>query len=81
MQVKVRLFASLRDAAGLSESRLELAQGATAEAAWQALVAGHPALAPRRASLGVAVNRTYAGFETVLQDDDEVAFIPPVSGG
>ncbi len=81
MQVRVRLFASLRDAAGSPEARLELAEAATAEVAWQALVLSHPALAARRASLAVAVNRAYAGFETVLQDDDEVAFIPPVSGG
>jgi molybdopterin converting factor subunit 1 len=81
VQIRVRLFASLRDAAGRPEALLELPAGATAEAAWLALVAGHPALAPRRASLAVAVNRAYAGFETVLQDDDEVAFIPPVSGG
>jgi molybdopterin converting factor small subunit len=39
-----------------------------------------PALAPRRASLAVAVNRAYEGFAAVLQDGDEVAFIPPVSG-
>lgn len=81
MQVRVRLFASLRDVAGRGEARLELPAGATAEAAWLALVTGHPALAPRRASLAVAVNRAYAGFDTVLQDADELAFIPPVSGG
>jgi molybdopterin converting factor subunit 1 len=81
MQVSVRLFASLREAAGRPEARLELPEGATAEAAWQALVAGTPALAPRRASLAVAVNRVYAGFETVLRNGDEVVFIPPVSGG
>ena len=77
----MRLFASLRDAAGRSEARLELPEGATAQAAWLALVAGQPAFAARRASLAVAVNRAYAGFETVLQEGDEVAFIPPVSGG
>ena len=81
MQIRVRLFASLRDAAGRPEARLELPAGATAEAAWQALVAGDPALAARRASLAVSVNRAYASFETVLQDADEVGFIPPVSGG
>lgn len=82
MHVRVRLFASLREAAaGGPEARLELPGGATAEAAWQALVVEHPALAPRRASLAVSVNRAYASFETVLQDADEVAFIPPVSGG
>jgi molybdopterin converting factor subunit 1 len=81
MQIRVRLFAALRDAAGRPEARLELPGGATAEAAWQALVEDHPALAPKRASLAVSVNRVYASFETVLQDADEVAFIPPVSGG
>ena len=81
MQVKVRLFASLRERADRSELHLELPEGATAEAAWQALVAATPELAQRRTGLGVAVNRAYTGFETVLQERDEVAFIPPVSGG
>lgn len=81
MRVRIRLFASLRDAAGREETHLELRDGATAEDAWQALARETPALAARRPSLAVAVNREYAGFETVLKDDDEVAFIPPVSGG
>jgi len=81
VQVKVRLFASLREAAARSESRLELREGATAEDAWQALVRELPSLATRRPSLAVAVNRSYAGFETVLRDADEIVFIPPVSGG
>jgi molybdopterin converting factor subunit 1 len=81
MHVKLRLFASLREAASRSESRVQLREGATAEDAWQALVGEWPILAPRRASLAVAVNRSYTSFETVLQDDDEVVFIPPVSGG
>lgn len=81
MRVRVRLFASLREATGRSEARLELTEGATAEAAWLALVADAPALAPRRRSLGVAINRVYSSFETVLRDADEVVFIPPVSGG
>jgi molybdopterin converting factor subunit 1 len=77
----VRLFGSLRERAGRAEERLELPAGATAEAAWQALVSAFPELAPRRASLAVAVNREYAGFEITLKDGDEVVFIPPVSGG
>jgi molybdopterin converting factor subunit 1 len=81
MRVRVRLFASLREAAARSESQLELPEGATAETAWQSLVAELPGLAARRPSLAVAVNRAYAGFDTVLRGDDEVAFIPPVSGG
>jgi len=81
VRVKVRLFGSLRERTGRAEEKLELPVGATADAAWQALVSAFPELAPRRASLAVAVNRVYAGFETPLQDGDEVVFIPPVSGG
>jgi molybdopterin converting factor subunit 1 len=81
VRVTVRLFASLREAAARSERSLHLREGATCEDAWQALAADLPALAPRRPSLAVAVNRSYASFETVLEDADEVVFIPPVSGG
>lgn len=81
MRVRVRLFAMLRDAAGRSEADLRLAPGATAEDAWLRLVTDHPALIPKRASLAAAVNRRYAPFDTLLADGDEVAFIPPVSGG
>jgi molybdopterin converting factor subunit 1 len=81
MRVRVRLFALLREAAGLSEAELQLEPGATAEDAWLRLAADHPALAPRRASLAAAVNRRYAAFSTRLADGDEVGFIPPVSGG
>lgn len=79
--MRVRLYGSLREAARRSECDLELAEGASAEQAWQRLVGLLPALAPRRPSLAVAVNRAYASFETVLRDEDEVVFIPPVSGG
>jgi molybdopterin converting factor subunit 1 len=81
MRVRVRLFASLRETAGVSEVRLELPAGSTAEQAWERLAAGFPALAARRASLAVSVNRRYASFDTPLADGDEVVFIPPVSGG
>ena len=81
MQVRVRLFGSLRERAGRAELDLELPTDATAEEAWRALVASAPGLASRRASLAVAVNRAYASFETSLNPGDEVVFIPPVSGG
>jgi molybdopterin converting factor subunit 1 len=81
VRVKVRLFASLREVASRSESHLELPERATAEDAWQALVGQLPVLAARRASLAVAVNRSYASFATELRHDDEVVFLPPVSGG
>lgn len=81
MEIRVRFFASLRDAAGRAEQRLELPAGATPQTAWEALCAERPELAPRRASLAAAVNRRYGPFDAPLADGDELAFLPPVSGG
>jgi molybdopterin synthase sulfur carrier subunit len=81
MRVKVRLFASLREALGRSELQLELPEPATPEHAWRVLVGMQPSLAARRASLATAVNRDYAAFDRPLAPGDEVVFIPPVSGG
>lgn len=81
MRVRVRLFASLREAVGRSEVELDLPDGATAEAAWARLAGEHPGLAARRARLTAAVNRSYAPFDTPLRDGDELVFVPPVSGG
>jgi molybdopterin synthase catalytic subunit len=79
--VRIRLFAMQRELAATREVAVELPAGATVEAAWGALVARHPVLAPGRSSLRFAVNGEYAGPETALADGDEVAMIPPVSGG
>jgi molybdopterin converting factor subunit 1 len=81
MRVRVRLFASLREAAGHPEIVLELAPGASPEDAWNAVTADHPPLAAKRPNLAASVNRRYAPFDTPLEDGDEVVFIPPVSGG
>ena len=81
MNVRVRLFASLREAAGRSEILLDLPPGATVEAAWRALAGAHPALEGRRPSLSAAVNRRYVSFEASLEEADELVFVPPVSGG
>jgi MoaE-MoaD fusion protein len=79
--VRVRLFAIQRELAGTREVPLELADGADVEAAWAALVVRHPVLAPGRGSLRFARNGDYADPTTALSDGDEVAMIPPVSGG
>ncbi|HET8646604.1 MAG TPA: molybdopterin converting factor subunit 1 [Vicinamibacteria bacterium] len=81
MRVRVRLFASLREEAGLSELDLDLPEGATAEAAWAELQQAHPALSARRGRLSVAVNRAYRPFDVPLAAGDEIVFIPPISGG
>ena len=81
MRVRVRLFASLREAAGTEIVELDLPDGSTAEEVWRRLAGAHPALASRRRSLAVAVNRRYARFEEPVAAGDEIVFIPPVSGG
>jgi MoaE-MoaD fusion protein len=81
VHVRVRLFAIQRELAGTREVRLELPDGATVGDAWDALVAVHPSLAPGRSSVRFARNGAYADESTPLDDGDEVAMIPPVSGG
>jgi molybdopterin synthase catalytic subunit len=81
VRVRVRLFAIQRELAGTREHPLELDDGATVADAWDALVARHPMLEPGRASVRFARNGAYADESTGLADGDEVAMIPPVSGG
>ncbi len=81
IRIHVKLFAILRDAAGKPELTLELPDGATVHAAAVALGEEVPALAEHLPHTGFAVNRTYAGPAQVLVDGDELAAIPPVSGG
>jgi molybdopterin converting factor subunit 1 len=77
MRVVVRLFAGLRERAGTAERGLELPDGATVAAVWPAL--GLEDDEP--VGLLYAVNKEYANREQPLADGDEVALIPPVSGG
>ncbi len=81
IRVHVRLFAVQRELAGTREVPLDLPDGADVEAAWAALITRHPILAPGRASVRFARNGDYADPTTALADGDEVAMIPPVSGG
>ncbi len=76
VKVRVKLFAALREQAGTRERELELADGAGVGDVWGALGLGAE---PR--GLVYAVNRSYVDRETPLRDGDEVAVIPPVSGG
>ena len=81
MRVNVRLFARLRDIVGSSEIPFDTTQGATLVDVWQALVREYPALAPYTKAISAARNADYAPMTTALTDGDEVAFLPPVSGG
>jgi molybdopterin synthase sulfur carrier subunit len=83
VRVSVKMFAQLRDKAGVGELSMDVAaeHGATVKHVWQALVAAHPELAPFETSVSAAVNATYARMHTQVNAGDEVAFLPPVSGG
>jgi MoaD family protein len=81
VRVTVRLFARLRDVTGLSEVGVDVAAPAAIRDVWSVLVGRHPGLEPYAASLSCARNLEYARFTTPVEDGDEIAFLPPVSGG
>jgi molybdopterin converting factor subunit 1 len=81
VRVTVRLFARLRDIAGAAELPRELAAGATIRDLWRQLAAEFPELASYERSISSAVNTDYARMDHVIGDGDEIAFLPPVSGG
>jgi len=81
MKITVRYFAGHRDITGNAEEQLDLESGATVGAVWELLVARYPRLRPYSGRLLYAVNQDYGTLATELHDGDEIAFIPPVSGG
>jgi len=80
MRITLRTFAMLRE---LSADRLEvdLADGSSLADAWAVLALRHPAVEPHRPYVRGARNGAYASWDVALADGDEVAFLPPVSGG
>jgi molybdopterin converting factor subunit 1 len=81
MRVTVRLFARLRDIAGTGDLSRETQAGATVRDVWQGLVAEFPEMARYESSISSAVNADYARMTAGVSDGDEIAFLPPVSGG
>ncbi|PYR30483.1 MAG: molybdopterin converting factor subunit 1 [Acidobacteria bacterium] len=81
MRVTVRLFARLRDIAGAAELAREVAPGSTIGTIWQQLARDFPELARYERSISSALNADYARMDRAVSDGDEVAFLPPVSGG
>jgi molybdopterin converting factor subunit 1 len=81
IRVKVLFFGRLKEVAGRSEDALEVSEAATIEQLFALCVERHPELAKFRSSLVASLNQEFAAWDTPLHSGDEVAFLPPVSGG
>lgn len=81
MRIVIRPFARLRDIVGAERLERDVPDGATVEAVWAALAGEFPDLAPLRRAVSVAVNEEFSRFAARVYDGDEVALLPPVSGG
>lgn len=79
--IALRLFADLAEAAGTRTLRVEVPAPATVRAVIDAAAAQHPAIAERRASLGASIGDRWVRGDDPVAPGDEVALIPPVSGG
>lgn len=81
MRVTIRLFARLRDLAGSGELVRDVPYPATVQTVWRALVAEMPDLGAYERTMSVAVNADYSRMTAAVNEGDEIAFLPPVSGG
>jgi molybdopterin synthase catalytic subunit len=81
MNVKILYFAGLRERRGVSEETLELSDGGDVAMALAMIAKRHPQVAPLLPRIQVAVNQAIVVATAPLADGDEVALIPPVSGG
>jgi MoaE-MoaD fusion protein len=81
MRVKVLFFGQLKDITGAAEDALEVSEGATLGGVFQHYAEIHPRLEQLRGSVVLARNHEFSPASTPVQDGDEVAFLPPVSGG
>jgi molybdopterin converting factor subunit 1 len=81
MKAKVRLFARLSELAGTREVEVEVGEGLAVANIYEALCRQYPALSGLNGSIRYAVNGEYARPGHPVREGDEVALIPPVSGG
>lgn len=79
-KVRVRFFGAAADLAGTREAELTTAE-TTLDELWSLLSERYPDLSPMRDNLAFAVNGEYARMEDHVEPGDEVAVLPPVSGG
>lgn len=79
-EVKVLFFGAAADAAGTREAELT-ANGVSIRELWSMLTDKYPGVAPMRGTLAFAINDEYASLDDIVSAGDEVAVLPPVSGG
>ena len=79
--IRVRFFARLRELAGVDVETLEVPPGSTVAEVYDLLRRAHPALEPDRNAVRPALNEEFTDWDALVAQGDEVAFIPPVSGG
>jgi molybdopterin converting factor subunit 1 len=79
--MRILFFAHLKEVTGCSKVEVELDGRIPADDLWYRLVELYPGLAPHRASVRLARNQVYVGADETFENTDEVALIPPVSGG
>jgi molybdopterin synthase catalytic subunit len=81
MKIVVKFFALARDRVGVSEANVDLPEGATVETAREAIRTRFPNTTDLLSRVAFAINQAYVPATTPLRDGDELAVIPPVSGG
>jgi len=81
MRVTVRLFARLRELAGTDTMTFDVPPPATVATVWQLAARSAPALAPFERAISCAINANFSRMSHPVSDGDDVAFLPPVSGG
>jgi molybdopterin converting factor subunit 1 len=81
MRIRVLFFGQLKDIVGIAQEEAELSDGARVEDLFERYGRRFPKLAEFRPSIAASVNQEYAGWSVPLASGDEVAFLPPVSGG
>jgi molybdopterin converting factor subunit 1 len=81
MRVTVRLFARLRELAGVDTMTVDVPEPATVATVWRATTETAPALIPFERALSCAVNASFSRMSHTVSEGDDVAFLPPVSGG